>query len=213
MQVPTIEDESFMIERVPNNFENLSKTVNKPPSKTGLWFVALTGGAAVGLSVVSFPFVLPALRRVCLPYVPATAAQVRNVLSGLSGRSGRLVDLGSGDGRIVLAAAEAGFRADGVELNPWLVLYSRLQAWRLGLGPRAAFLRRDLWRLPLGAYRNVVVFGVEEMMPRLQSKLQAELCDDALVIACRFPFPCSWKPTSVIGQGIDTVWVYAKRRP
>jgi len=63
--------------------------------------MTVTGGTAVALSVVCLPFVLPAVRRVCLPYVPATATQIRNVMHALAGRSGRLVDLGSGDGRIV----------------------------------------------------------------------------------------------------------------
>lgn len=62
---------------------------------------SVTGGTAVVLSVVCFPFVSPALRRFCLPYVPATATQIENVMCALAGRSGRLVDLGSGDGRIV----------------------------------------------------------------------------------------------------------------
>jgi hypothetical protein len=63
--------------------------------------VTVTGGTAVALSVICLPFVLPAVRRVCLPYVPATATQIRNVMHALAGRTGRLVDLGSGDGRIV----------------------------------------------------------------------------------------------------------------
>jgi hypothetical protein len=63
--------------------------------------VTVTGGTAVALSVICLPFVLPAIRRVCLPYVPATATQIRNVMHALAGRTGRLVDLGSGDGRIV----------------------------------------------------------------------------------------------------------------
>lgn len=48
-----------------------------------------------------YPFVSPALRKVCLPYVPATNLQIQNVLSVIKGRKGKLVDLGSGDGRIV----------------------------------------------------------------------------------------------------------------
>lgn len=47
------------------------------------------------------PFVTPALRRIVLPYVPATTQQVENIFLGLKGRSGTLIDLGSGDGRIV----------------------------------------------------------------------------------------------------------------
>ena len=55
---------------------------------------------AVAISAVCLPFVTPALRKVCLPYVPATDAQVANVLRALGGggvsaeRRRRLVDIG-----------------------------------------------------------------------------------------------------------------------
>lgn len=59
------------------------------------------GGASIALSIICYPFVSPALRKVCLPYVPATNVQIQNVLSVIKGRKGKVVDLGSGDGRIV----------------------------------------------------------------------------------------------------------------
>ena len=64
------------------------------------------GGSAIALSLICLPFVTPALRKVCLPYVPATTTQVENVMKALvkypgSNTFGKLVDLGSGDGRIV----------------------------------------------------------------------------------------------------------------
>lgn len=64
----------------------------------------------------------------------------------------------------VLAAAKNGFVADGVELNPWLVAYSKLQAIRLGLGSCARFYCQDLWKVRLQPYHNVVIFGVQEMV-------------------------------------------------
>jgi hypothetical protein len=64
----------------------------------------------------------------------------------------------------VLAAAKNGFVADGVELNPWLVAYSKLQAFRQGLNSCARFYCQDLWKVPLQPYHDVVVFGVEEMV-------------------------------------------------
>jgi len=70
-------------------------------SKVHNILLKISGGGALLTTIVCFPFVSPALRRVCLPYVPATDSQVRNVFSALTGRSGKLVDLGSGDGRIV----------------------------------------------------------------------------------------------------------------
>lgn len=62
------------------------------------------GGIAVGLTIICVPFVSPALRKYCLPYIPATDAQVENVFKALGGKGkkGKLVDLGSGDGRIVI---------------------------------------------------------------------------------------------------------------
>lgn len=58
-------------------------------------------GAGFGLFAVTIPFVIPALRKYCLPYVPATPVQIRTVVRQLKGRTGKVVDLGSGDGRVV----------------------------------------------------------------------------------------------------------------
>jgi len=67
----------------------------------GLWTVWLIGGAGVSLFTISVPFLLPALRRHCLPYVPASTIQIEKILFLLRGRQGKVVDLGSGDGRVV----------------------------------------------------------------------------------------------------------------
>ena len=102
-----------------------------PPRRAGLIIASLVGGAGLAITTVSVPFVLPALRRVCLPFVPATPSQLNNVRSALQGRvrsppaQARLLDIGSGDGRIVVQSARDGFQATGVELNRWLVYYSR----------------------------------------------------------------------------------------
>ncbi|KPP64160.1 hypothetical protein Z043_117529 [Scleropages formosus] len=113
----------------------------------GLVVTGVVGGSLVALYAVAVPFVTPALRRVCLPFVPATPAQVRNVLRAVRPSSGMLVDIGSGDGRIVIAAAKQGFRAVGIELNPWLVWYSRYRAWREGVHHSTTFYRSDLWKV------------------------------------------------------------------
>ncbi|XP_040613628.1 ATP synthase subunit C lysine N-methyltransferase isoform X2 [Mesocricetus auratus] len=156
----------------------------------GLLFPGILGGALVTLYAVATPFITPALRKVCLPFVPATSKQTENVVKMLRHRRGSLVDIGSGDGRIVIAAAKEGFPAVGYELNPWLVWYSRYRAWREGVHGSTKFYVSDLWK-----------------MPQLEKKLELELEDDARVIACRFPFP-HWTPDHTTGEGIDTVWAY-----
>ncbi|KAG8442629.1 hypothetical protein GDO86_011422 [Hymenochirus boettgeri] len=81
-------------------------TVISKKQKWGLVVTGVVGGTLVALYAVVTPFVAPALRKVCLPYVPATTTQVENVLKILQFRSGPVVDIGSGDGRIVIAAAK-----------------------------------------------------------------------------------------------------------
>ncbi|XP_063182250.1 ATP synthase subunit C lysine N-methyltransferase isoform X3 [Chroicocephalus ridibundus] len=129
----------------------------------GLMVTAGVSGTLVALYAVVTPFVTPALRRVCLPFVPATSTQIQNVLKMLENRSGSLVDIGSGDGRIVIAAAKRGFKAVGYELNPWLVWYSRYRAWRDGVHQNTKFYISDLWKVSFSRYTNVVVFGVPQM--------------------------------------------------
>lgn len=83
----------------------LESEPTRPETRTrsglGLVVTGLVGGSLIALYAVAAPFIAPALRKMCLPFVPATTAQVEAVLKVLRGRSGSLVDIGSGDGRIV----------------------------------------------------------------------------------------------------------------
>ena len=71
----------------------------------------------------------------------------------------------------------------------------------------SSFIRQDLWKHPTGQYNNVVIFGAEQMMSQLETKLEQELEPGSLVVACRFKFP-NWTPDQEIGAGVDTVWKY-----
>ena len=65
--------------------------------------LGITGATALGIVLGTAPFVTPALRKICLPYVPATERQVTNIIkmAKTSKRQGStVVDLGSGDGRV-----------------------------------------------------------------------------------------------------------------
>lgn len=181
-------------------------------SSTGKVLIYVTGGIAVGVSIICIPFtVLPALRKVCLPFVPATTDQLLGVSKALAGRSGKLLDVGSGDGRIVFTAAKLGFQADGVELNPWLVYYSRIAALLKPEYRSCKFFRCDLWKFDLKPYNNIVIFGVEQMMKDFENKLLTETRKDTVVVACRFPLP-NMTPVETIGSGVDTVWKYVVKR-
>lgn len=71
---------------------------------SGVIVTSVIGASAVGLSILSIPFVSPAFRRVCIPYVPASDTQISNVkklLPRIPEPVDPLIDLGSGDGRVV----------------------------------------------------------------------------------------------------------------
>jgi hypothetical protein len=89
-----------------NLFEN--KTQPKSISTGGKVLIGACGFAAVGISIVCFPFVSPAFRKFTLPFIPATDNQLRNIFSALPKNpvNKRLLDIGSGDGRIVITAAK-----------------------------------------------------------------------------------------------------------
>lgn len=70
----------------------------------GLLATGAVTTSALTLTALCVPFVTPALRKICIPYVPATPQQLKNVaevLSVCSTEISPLVDLGSGDGRVV----------------------------------------------------------------------------------------------------------------
>ncbi|XP_624435.2 protein N-lysine methyltransferase FAM173B [Apis mellifera] len=190
---------------ITNNVNSSQKVSQK--SKFGLYLIGITGGIATAISIVCFPFISPALRKICLPFVPATSQQIQNVLKALEGRSGSLIDLGSGDGRIVFATAKAGFKAYGIELNLWLVWYSKLKALITRSSLQTTFIKQNLWKHNLKRYNNIVLFGVDQMMKDIETKFIKELQEDCIIIACRFPLP-TMTEIKIIGEGNDTVWVY-----
>ncbi|XP_064392972.1 ATP synthase subunit C lysine N-methyltransferase-like [Halichondria panicea] len=178
--------------------------------KAGLAIAGIMGGVIFGIVALTVPFVLPALRKYCLPYVPATPIQTETVLRHIRGRAGRVVDLGSGDGRVCIAAAKQGNFAVGYELNPWLVWYSRWRALLSGVRQTTEFHRRNLWKVDLGEYSTIIIFGVDTMMEPLWTKISKEVLSKQTplrVIACRFPLH-QQTPTISHEMGPHSVWVY-----
>nr|XP_061804981.1 adenine nucleotide translocase lysine N-methyltransferase-like [Nerophis lumbriciformis] len=177
------------------------------------WDVAqIAAGTGLAVYAVWVGLLQPGFRKVPLrlqvPYIPASAVQVRNVMTLLRGRKGILVDLGSGDGRIVLEAYRQGFTsAVGYELNPWLVCLARFHAWRAGHHCNVSYRREDLWKVDLTECKNITVFLAPSVLSLLQKKMEAELPDDALVVAGRFPIP-DWTPCRIEGHGVDRAWAY-----
>jgi len=159
--------------------------------------LALLVGAVVILAVV-LTFLLPVIQGA--PFVASDLKKVGKMIELAGLRPGeRLADLGSGDGRIVLAAAANGHPACGFEINPVLVWWSRCRARRRGLDGRAHFLCSSFWKEDLAGFDAISVFGIDHMMPRLRRKLERELKPGTRVISNGFSIP-GWEPVRRDGQ-------------
>jgi hypothetical protein len=84
-----------------------------------------------------------------------------------------LVDLGSGDGVTVIAAAKRGVRAMGVEFNPQLVAFSRRQAERAGVADKTSFVQGDLFQADLSRATVLTLFLLDELNLKLRPALLA----------------------------------------
>ena len=123
-------------------------------------------------------------------FVPTPMDVVTRMLEFAAVKKSDLVyDLGSGDGRIVIAAAKTfGCRAVGVELDEDLVKASRAQAKEAGLEKQVSFQHADLFEAEFADADVVALYLLPEMNKRLIPKLD-RLRRGARVVAHYFPLP------------------------
>lgn len=135
------------------------------------------------------------------PYLPIRARDIQDAFTLVSlSDQDVVVDLGSGDGRILLAAVERGARVIGYELNPFLAWISR---WRLRrFGSRAVICRKDLRRADLSSASVVFIFGITSLMPAVTSLIQSQT-QPLQIVSFAFDLPGL---TPVAHKGIATLY-------
>ena len=155
--------------------------------------IVSVGVVGFGFAVMVGPFLAPAFRRLTIPWMATPTYVIRNALSKLPAHkipisNRQLVDLGSGDGRIVIEAALAGYgKAVGIELNPWLVGYSYYKSWRAGVLSKVSFRMVNFFAFDLRSFDVITCFGANGIMEPLCEKIKEEGKQDALIVCYRFP--------------------------
>jgi SAM-dependent methyltransferase len=105
------------------------------------------------------------------PYLPTLKVQAEAALDLLDLKPGEtLLELGSGDGQVLVLAAKRGLQVVGVELNPILVVISRIRTWRYRKQVRVIW--GDLWRVQWPEADGVFSFLLGRFMPRLDERMQ-----------------------------------------
>lgn len=140
------------------------------------------------------------------PFLPTDRRDTQKMVELAQLKTGDiLVDLGSGDGRILIAAANLGAEAHGYEINPLLVLWSRWKIKKSGLSGKAFVHWKNYWFEDLSRFHAVTIFGITSIMDKIGEKLSRELKPGSRVICHIFPIP-NWS-----GQKNGSLYVYIKR--
>ncbi len=109
--------------------------------------------------------------------------------------SDTVMDLGSGDGRNIIAAARRGARAIGVEYNPDMVEYSKREAATAGVGAKAQFVQGDMYEADVSQANVLALFLLPENLTRLVSKF-VEMKPGSRIVLNTFGIP-GWEPDKV----------------
>jgi SAM-dependent methyltransferase len=119
-----------------------------------------------------------------------------------------VVDLGSGDGRMVIGAALRGARALGVEYDPLLVTRSREAAARAGVSRRARFVRGDMYTTAFGHPTALTLFLLPSNLIRLRDRLLA-LAPGTRIVVNTFEIP-DWRHDAEVSLDLCDPWCTAR---
>lgn len=155
---------------------------------------------AFALALLGAPRPTEAQRRVAdVPYVPTSMEAVEEILKLAAPTADDVVyDLGSGDGRIVIAAAERyGARGLGVEIDAALVGRATENAKEAGVADRVRFVRGDLFETDLRPASVVTLYLLSSLNLRLRPLLLEQLRPGTRVVSNSFGMG-EWRPDSVV---------------
>jgi cyclopropane fatty-acyl-phospholipid synthase-like methyltransferase len=158
---------------------------------------AVCGGLAIAASMPAASAGAQQARRPTpdIHFVPTSPAIVDAMLKVARVTPADVIyDLGSGDGRIVITAAQKyGARGVGIEIDPELIKEATKRASKAGVAGHVAFLQADLFKADLSEASVVTLFLSASINRRLEAKLKRELAPGARVVSHRFQID-DWKP-------------------
>src|SRR5579864_9169688 len=133
------------------------------------------------------------------PYIPTPQIIVEKMLEAGRVKPGDMVyDLGSGDGRVVITAAQKfGAKAVGIELRADLCRIAGDRIKALGLDDRVRMVQGSALHVDLSPADVVTMFLLTSSNERMKPKLEADRKPGARIVSNQFPIQ-GWKPSDVV---------------
>ncbi len=148
-----------------------------------------------------------------VPYVPTPPEVVARMLDLAQVKPGQFViDLGSGDGRIAIAAAQRGARALGVDIDPDRVIEARANAERAGVADRVRFVQQNLFDTPIGEADVLAMYLLHRINFSLRPRILREMRPGTRVVSHAFDMD-TWTPEqqeTVNGRAVY-LWIVPAR--
>jgi hypothetical protein len=138
------------------------------------------------------------------PYVPSPQSVVADMLRYADvSASDFLVDLGSGDGRIVLTAAKVfGARGFGVEIKDDLVKRANEAASKEGLADRVKFMKADLFKTDISQATVITMYLLPDTVNLLKEKFLTELRPGTRIVSHDYPLT-GWIPEKYVQMDLE----------
>lgn len=151
-----------------------------------IWLVAL---------IIALPFSLVLFFGA--PYLPTRRRQSIQALKLLDLKKGDLlVDLGCGDGAVLVEAAKHGIKGVGYELNPYIFVLAKIRTWRYR--KLVIIKMKNFWKEQLPENTDAIfVFLLDKYMIKLDKKLSAELTKSVKLVSYSFEIPGRKKQKTV----------------
>ncbi len=136
------------------------------------------------------------------PYDISRKTALKNIIKLTNPKAGdKIVELGSGDGRVCIALARKNSKAKiyGFEINPFLVLISRRKILKENLQKQIKIYWRNFWNVNLKPFNKIIFFQFHSITNRLEKKFNRELKPTTKVISHNWKLP-HWKIKKKLGK-------------
>jgi hypothetical protein len=124
------------------------------------------------------------------PFVPTPMSIIKDLIQIANiSKDDVVIDLGSGDGRMLIQTARQGAVAKGWEINPLLVLWTHLAVHHYRVGKRVKVHLQNYYKADLSDATVVFLYSFPPHLPKLEQKLQKDLQAGTTIISYKFTFP------------------------
>lgn len=180
-----------------------------------VWF---TGALLIHLATVSQawagqaqPAPAPQLRTPDVIFVPTPPEVVTAMLKVAKvGKGDVIYDLGSGDGRIVIAAVKdfGAARGTGIDIDPQRIKEATANAQKAGVSDRVKFLNQDLFETNFSDATVISLYLLPSLNQKLKPKLFKELKPGTRIVSHAFDMGEDWKPEQTLSVEGRTVYFW-----